>query len=348
MCLFPFGQEPDMADKRYICSFAGCAAAYNKQWKLDAHLCKHTGVKPHACPHAGCGKAFCSLSHLARHQLTHSGLRPFPCAVDGCAQAFTTNANRARHVGRAHAGEAKRYRCQADGCGLEFRKNKQLKSHMSERHTRAPAYPCAHPGCGMRFTFPSGLKRHMKVHRGYPCALDGCAFTGATWTEYLKHRKEQHRPAVACEQCGKVFKESWTLGQHRRVHSDTRLVFKCPREACERSFTTTFNLQSHIRAFHDELRPFACGHPGCGRAFAMKQSLRRHRVVHDPDRKRMPRPKRSLTSRLSGCSDKTAGVCGKGPGAVELVSLLQDTSLLGRPAVDPQGLSVALTAPLTL
>lgn len=28
---------------RFICSFPDCGASYNKAWKLDAHLCKHTG-----------------------------------------------------------------------------------------------------------------------------------------------------------------------------------------------------------------------------------------------------------------------------------------------------------------
>lgn len=28
---------------RFICSFPNCCASYNKAWKLDAHLCKHTG-----------------------------------------------------------------------------------------------------------------------------------------------------------------------------------------------------------------------------------------------------------------------------------------------------------------
>ena len=29
--------------RRFICSFPNCSANYNKAWKLDAHLCKHTG-----------------------------------------------------------------------------------------------------------------------------------------------------------------------------------------------------------------------------------------------------------------------------------------------------------------
>lgn len=352
--------------KHYICSFPDCSAAYNKQWKLDAHLCKHTGTKPYTCDRDGCGKSFCSSYHLARHDLSHSGVKPFHCTVDGCEEAFTTNSNRTRHVSRVHTKEQKKYVCQAEGCGLEFKKNKQLKSHMCEQHTQLPPYQCTYEGCQMRFTFPSKLKRHEKVHRGYPCKEEGCSFTGKTWTEYLKHRKDQHRLTLKCDQCSKVFRDSWFLQQHQRIHSDTRVVFRCPRDDCGRSFTTVFNLESHITSFHEELRPFACTHAGCTKTFTMKQSLQRHNIVHDPERKKLkrPKPKRSLASRLSGFNETKKVVCKKRrlpksvresaeqktgpPGPVELVSLLQDTSLLCSPAVDTHELVNVLTTPLSV
>uniref|UniRef100_A0A9L0INB7 General transcription factor IIIA n=1 Tax=Equus asinus TaxID=9793 RepID=A0A9L0INB7_EQUAS len=41
------GESPAAAapafPRRFICSFPDCSASYNKAWKLDAHLCKHTG-----------------------------------------------------------------------------------------------------------------------------------------------------------------------------------------------------------------------------------------------------------------------------------------------------------------
>ncbi|XP_031177056.1 general transcription factor IIIAa [Sander lucioperca] len=357
--------------KRYICSYAGCSAAYNKQWKLDAHLCKHTGVKPYTCEHEGCGKSFCSPYHLTRHELSHSGVKPFQCTEDGCEEAFTTNTNRARHVSRVHAQQQqKKYVCKFEGCGLEFKKNKQLKSHVCEQHTQLPPYQCTFEGCQKRFAFPCKLKRHEKVHRGYPCKEEGCGFTGKTWTEYTKHRKEQHkhknRLILKCDQCSKVFRDSWFLQQHQHVHSETRVVLKCPRDGCDRAFTTMFNLQSHIGSFHEELRPFACTHPGCSKTFTMKQSLQRHSVAHDPEKKKLrkPKPKRSLASRLSGYSEtkrvvfknrrqpesltRSAQKNTDPPGPVELVSLMQDTSLLCSPAVDTQELTNVLTTPLTM
>ena len=34
---------PQAPPRSFICSFPSCSAAYNKAWKLDAHLCRHTG-----------------------------------------------------------------------------------------------------------------------------------------------------------------------------------------------------------------------------------------------------------------------------------------------------------------
>lgn len=367
-CIFVFIAEMDAKTephKRYICSFPHCSAAYNKQWKLEAHLCKHTGIRPYTCARDGCGKSFCTPYHMARHDLCHTGAKPFLCAVDGCDQAFTTNSNRTRHVSRVHSQEQKKYVCKFEGCDLEFKKNKQLKSHMCEQHTQLPPYQCTYEGCQMRFTFPSNLKRHQKVHRGYPCKEEGCSFTGKTWTDYLKHRKEQHRPILKCEHCSKEFRDSWFLHQHQRVHSEKRVVLLCPRDGCDRSFTTVFNLESHISSFHEELRPYACTFTGCTKTFAMKQSLQRHSMIHYPERKKLRkhRPKRSLASRLSGYCE-TKNVCKKQreseplkgcaqektnlTGSVELVSLLQDTPLLCCPAVGTHGLTNALSTPLTV
>ncbi|XP_072318374.1 transcription factor IIIA-like [Eucyclogobius newberryi] len=374
--------------KRFFCSFPRCDAAYNKQWKLDTHLCKHTGVKPHTCGHEGCGKSFSSPYHLTRHHLTHSGHKPFHCPEDGCGEAFTTNSNMVKHVKRLHGGDARErrmYVCEVEGCGLEFRKNNQLKSHMCERHQGLPPHRCSFQGCTMRFSFPNKLRRHEKVHRGYPCGEEGCAFVAAKWTEYTAHRREQHPPRFDCDRCGKTFKDRHSLQQHQRVHADTRLVLRCPRGDCGRTYTTPFNLQSHIQSFHEELRPFTCPHPGCGRSFAMKQSLTRHGVIHDPERKKIRKPqnKRSLASKLSGFKDlkrPDRARPGPGPGSgqgqtmvqtpapwlnpdpgcvrsvahgpspgrvqdsVELVSLLQDTSLLSE---TPEHVSKSLSARVT-
>lgn len=287
----------------FICSFPDCQASYNKAWKLEAHLCKHTGERPYQCEYSGCGKSFCTKYHLARHTLTHTGERPYICTEYGCNEGFTTNSNLKKHISRIHRQETKQYICTFEGCGKAFKKNNQLKTHECA-HTQLLPFLCSHEGCGRRFSQRGKLKRHEKVHKGYSCTEEGCSFVGKNWTEMTNHKKV-HIVRVQCDQCKKTFRDSWFLKQHQHVHSEERVVYHCPREGCSRSYTTAFNLQSHILSFHEEQRSFICTHPGCGRSFAMKQSLLRHGVSHDPEKKQLkPRPKRSLASRLSGHKPK--------------------------------------------
>ncbi|XP_040835823.1 transcription factor IIIA [Ochotona curzoniae] len=288
--------------RRFICSFPDCSASYNKAWKLDAHLCKHTGERPFVCDHEGCGKAFIRDYHLSRHALVHTGEKPFVCTESGCDQKFNTKSNLKKHLERKHENQQKQYVCTFEGCQKSFRKHQQLKTHQSQ-HTNEPPFRCPQEGCGKCFASPSRLKRHAKVHEGYTCQK-GCSFVAKTWTELLKHMREAHKEEITCEVCQKTFKRRDYLKQHMKIHAPERAVCRCPREGCGRTYTTVFNLQSHILSFHEEMRPFVCEHEGCGKTFAMKQSLTRHAVVHDPDKRKLkvkrPREKRSLASRLSG------------------------------------------------
>ncbi|KAJ8390600.1 hypothetical protein AAFF_G00102060 [Aldrovandia affinis] len=325
LSVFIMGERLNETRKTFICSFPDCGASYNKLWKLEAHLCKHTGLKPFQCEREGCDKSFCTKYHLARHELSHSGERPFRCTAEGCVEAFTTNSNMRKHFARKHQNKEKLYICDYKGCGKVFKKNNLLKSHDYE-HTNLLPFKCHFEGCERSFAVASKLKRHEKVHEGYPCKEEGCPFLGKTWTEYQKHRRAQHRAQLQCDHCSKLFRDSWFLRQHQRVHEGERQVFRCPREGCRRTYSTPFNLQNHIVSFHEEQRAFACTHAGCGKTFAMKQSLQRHSVVHDPERKKMqkkPRAKRSLASRLSGYQPKKTGLAEPSG----LAALLQDTRL---------------------
>lgn len=300
-CISAVMREIKTTFKTFICSFPDCYASYDREAKLNVHLCKHTGEKPFECKYDGCTKRFCSKFHLTRHGLTHTGEKLYKCEEEGCTKRFTTKSNLKKHVSFQHRLEVKQYICPFEGCAQRFKKNNLLRSHESI-HTHQLPYKCSYEDCDRRFLYPSQQKRHEKVHKGYPCPAENCSFTGKNWTELTKHKREQHKEKIQCGECKKTFKDRWYLKSHQQVHSKECMVFYCPREGCTRSYTTAFNLNSHILSFHEEKRAFTCTYPNCGKSFCMRQSLQRHSVVHDPERKKQKksRPRRSLASHISG------------------------------------------------
>lgn len=101
--------------KSYVCSFFDCKAKFSKSWKLEAHLCKHTGLVrafARSFKRSGykwrhrygqiikficfclvffpymflspqkpfscesCDRSFCTRYQLTRHELNHSGEKP--------------------------------------------------------------------------------------------------------------------------------------------------------------------------------------------------------------------------------------------------------------------------------
>eukprot|EP00064_Thunnus_orientalis_P008692 superscaffoldBa00001055_g8715 len=260
------------SQKSYVCSFFDCKAKFSKSWKLEAHLCKHTG-----------------LLHLISR-----------CLTEGCSEAFVTNASMKNHMARVHQHQEKQYRCDHRGCKKDFNKRYQLTAHKGE-HQQILPFHCTFKGCTREFPSRGKLKHHEKVHAGYTCEDEACPFLGKTWTEYQKHRKE-HKVKLPCGGCKKQFNNAWFLHQHElRVHSGERRMLMCPRKGCGKKFTRRFNLENHVLGDHEGKKPFSCAFAGCGKSFAMKESLWRHGVVHDPGKKKLKKlhPKKNQPWRIA-------------------------------------------------
>ncbi|XP_059182836.1 general transcription factor IIIA, b [Centropristis striata] len=287
------------SQKSYVCSFFDCKATFSKSWKLEAHLCKHTGLKPFSCDN--CDKSFCTRYQLTRHELSHSGEKPHKCLADGCSEAFVTNASMKNHMARVHHHQEKQYKCAHQGCGKVFNKRNQLKAHTCE-HQQILPFHCSFSGCTREFPSHGKRKHHEKVHAGYPCENEACTFKGKTWTEYQKHRKE-HKVKVPCGVCKQLFNNTWFVHQHElRVHSgENKKKLSCSRKGCDKKFTRRFNLECHVLGDHEGKKPFSCAYAGCGKSFAMKESLWRHGVVHDPAKKKLTKlhPKKNQPWRLA-------------------------------------------------
>ncbi|KAK5897886.1 hypothetical protein CgunFtcFv8_015350 [Champsocephalus gunnari] len=272
--------------KSLVCSFLDCKAVFTKSWRLDAHLCKHTGLKPFTCEE--CDKSFSARYQLSRHQRNHSGEKPHKCLADECSKGFGTYTSMKNHMARVHQHKDRLYRCDHKGCGKDFSKKNQLKAHLDEHLGYLP-FPCTVSGCTREFLSLRKLKHHEKVHEGYPCENEACPFQGKTWTEYMKHRKE-HKVKVHCGECNKLFYNAWFKQQHElRVHSEDKRMLSCNRNGCDKTFTRRFNLDSHVLGEHEGKKPFSCSHAGCGKIFAMNESLWRHGVVHDPAKRKLKR-----------------------------------------------------------
>uniref|UniRef100_UPI0037E7760A general transcription factor IIIA, b n=1 Tax=Semicossyphus pulcher TaxID=241346 RepID=UPI0037E7760A len=286
------------SQKSYVCSFFDCKAKFSKSWKLEAHLCKHTGLKPFSCEN--CDKSFSTRYQLTRHELNHSGDKPHKCLTDGCPEAFVTHTSMKNHMARVHQHQEKRYQCDHKGCVKDFNKRNQLKTHKFE-HQQVLPFHCSFSGCAREFPTHGKLKHHERVHAGYYCENEACSYHGKTWTEYLKHRNE-HKVKVPCGECKKLFNNTWFLRQHElRVHAGGTKKLPCPRKGCAKKFTRRFNLESHVLGDHEGKKPFSCAYAGCGKSFAMKESLWRHGVVHDPAKKKLKKlhPKKNQPWRVA-------------------------------------------------
>uniref|UniRef100_A0A8C8E1M3 Transcription factor IIIA n=1 Tax=Oryzias sinensis TaxID=183150 RepID=A0A8C8E1M3_9TELE len=263
--------EKLQSQKTYSCSFSDCKSTFGESWKLEAHLCKHTGLKPFSC--GNCEKRFCTQHQLTRHELSHSEEKPIM----------------KNHVSNTQELQKKHFNCDHKGCGKEFHKRNQLKTHMCEHQPLLP-FHCRFPGCAKEFLSNGKRRHHEKVHQGYSCNNEVCPYQAKTWTELQKHKKE-HEVKVQCGACQKLFSNKWFLHLHElRVHSGEKRLLSCPREGCDRKFMRRFNLESHVLGEHEGKKPFICAHAGCGKSFAMKESLRRHGAVHDPEKKKLKRP----------------------------------------------------------
>ncbi|XP_069807942.1 P43 5S RNA-binding protein-like [Dendropsophus ebraccatus] len=266
------------------CPSVGCKAKFRKQMQLREHVAKHSGQKPWRCDRPGCGKAFFHRTQFQRHWQKHQGLKKYICPFSDCRAAFVTKDLLKRHRKYKHAA-ADPLKCSVKGCTKTFRKKKALKRHLSE-HGGEAQFRCDHPGCEWKSISKAGLTGHIRRHAGYRCPFQGCQANAPTWSALQKHRMT-HPLDLKCGKCNKTFKNRGALRRHYLTHLIKPVNYTCPREDCKKTFTTVFNLTHHVRKIHLCLQPYHCYHADCDRTFAMRESLLRHLVVHDPERKKL-------------------------------------------------------------
>ncbi|CAN8025050.1 unnamed protein product [Ixodes persulcatus] len=183
--------------------------------------------------------------------------------------------------------EQESFICERKGCNVRFRELENLEYHV--RCHRADAADFACPECSLVCL----RWRTMTVHlwRQHLCDMelhccDQCNFRTYSLSKLENLHKRIHgdeRPFL-CDVCGKGFKTSKQLRNHKAIHVQAK---RCAAGGsmrgescaeCGRCFCKRRLLQLHRNSVHRKLRPFLCSY--CGHRASDQSSLKMHLRQH--------------------------------------------------------------------
>lgn len=254
-----------------------------------------------------CSKKFTEKAGLNQHIQTHSSERPFVCNI--CTSSFKTKKYLSRHIKKVH-NPAIDHECRY--CGKKFHYESILKQHMyihtDERpykckvcckgfnskytlnnhsyiHTDTKPFNCefCDYACRDSSTLRKHQQRHMGIVKRYQCTL--CDKSYSSKSRLTVHVTEVHLEINVnkwkCDNCNKVFKSSKVLKSHvKNVHER---AYACKCEICGAIMSNKYNLPLHMSR-HVNLRPYICNFNHCAKRFKDKCSLKKHILLHYPEK----------------------------------------------------------------
>lgn len=156
-------------------------------------------------------------------------------------------------------------------------------------HLRATELKCSWVGCKYFQTTKdkSKLVRHVYTHSKY--CYGACKFCKQEFNERSKLQQHEathlnEKPYV-CTQCHHRFPTQNALTNHERIHKGEKplicgMVVGNEGQKCEYTCSDPSNMSTHKKK---HLPPkFVCN--VCEKAFCRHDALKRHMLVHDPDR----------------------------------------------------------------
>ncbi|KAH3715475.1 zinc finger protein 681-like [Dreissena polymorpha] len=208
-------------------------------------------------------------SKINVHQRLHSGERPFTCNV--CGKGLISAAKLKRHM-LVHEA-VKKHTCEL--CGAGFNMKYKLAMHM-HIHTGKKPYLCSI--CGAEFNHSSNLATHTRcVHlqvKPYQCKLCGGEYGKRSQLEehLLRHTSEKlHK----CRFCGKSFKHLKGMKRHEKNHLEEKHCLKC--DMCDAKFVRKDTLDRH-KLVHDK-SSVRC--PTCKTTYPDQESFKTHKCIEN-------------------------------------------------------------------
>ncbi|KAL8611935.1 hypothetical protein ACOMHN_034064 [Nucella lapillus] len=234
------------------CSFKSKREShYNKHMKL------HQGgrMEVHKC--GECDFKTIRLSHLRRHELLHKNSL-LKCNL--CGYLTDTVNMLSKHVklkhpnGRNTTSSQQQFNCEV--CGHSSSNRKYFTRHLLRHAQDSNNVTVAGPD-------------------GFQCTE--CSKTFQRRVHYDRHLRDVHGPQLRphlCDICGKSFKRSDALQQHKLVHmsqASRKYQFHCSK--CNKGFRSQAHLREH-QTKHSLERPFLCQY--CGSSFKTQSVQRKH------------------------------------------------------------------------
>lgn len=188
----------------------------------------------------------------------------------------------------------KKVKCTYRGCPYKFSDSEKMQQHV-----------VCHDDIQNVNRFKCNFCRQIKFSKWKQCSLHlwkshqididllSCnicnVYKSTAMVKMITHMKVHNvNKDYECPDCGKCFKQSSQLRNHRVIHLDRKSA-EIPRwytskicELCGKTYADSKCLKNHIQAVHSKLRPYVC--TVCGHSSARKSMLQMHLRQHTGDK----------------------------------------------------------------
>ena len=146
-------------------------------------------------------------------------------------------------------------------CSRKCRNHQKLVSHCKRHHCKSLALKCT--SCTKVFGDSYALKIHMRLHSSSE-RVNKCHICGRAYLTKLKlneHSKVHVTGKLLCEHCNRLFADSKSLSEHKKICSkcpgaadltdEQRKPHKCPH--CYKRYTRASDVVRHCKSKHPDV-----------------------------------------------------------------------------------------------